>query len=74
MAVKVVTTGEKTSAQAQAVPLTSTGGLHVGVPMETFSLPWNGHVVTFRERMRISVDTAMKAAVVASDRAVVWES
>ena len=71
---RVVTAGETTAAKAQAPALTATAGLHVGVPLETFSVPYQGHLVQFRPGQRISVDAALKALVVASDKACSWES
>jgi hypothetical protein len=71
---RVVTAGETTAAKAQAPALAATAGLHVGVPLEAFSVAYRGHTVSFQPGQRIIADTALKALVVASDKACSWES
>jgi hypothetical protein len=67
--------GMKKAARQEAAALpVSTAGLHVFVAMQDFAIYWNGCTLSFRARTRYSVETALKAALSATDRDLVWES
>jgi len=75
---RTLTSGEKTAAAAIAPAKTVTAGttsqVHVAVALETFSIPYNGHLVTFVQNTRVVCDSALKALVQSSDKTVTWES
>ena len=75
---KSLTAGEKTVARAIApaatVSAATTATMHVCVAYETFSLPYQGHLVQFAENTRVVCDGAMKALIQATDKLVTWES
>jgi hypothetical protein len=68
-------TGTKTAARQEAPKLpTPAAGLHVFVAMQDFAIQWRGCTLSYRARTRYAVESPLKAALLATDRDIVWES
>jgi len=68
------TTGQRIAAQAQAVPVVLYSGMSVALPMESFSVPFNGGLVFFVATVRKQCEQGLKAIVLATGKDVMWES
>jgi hypothetical protein len=68
------TTGEVAAAEAATPPLAVTNGVHVGLPLESYAVMWNGCVISHSKGLRMSCETALKTVLQATDKAISWES
>ncbi len=59
--------------EAEKIPAPAPG-LHVFVAMQDFAIQWGASTLSYRARTRYAVESALKAALEATDRDIVWES
>jgi hypothetical protein len=71
---RATTSGEVAAAKVATPPVAATTGVHVGLPLESYAVIWNGCVISHSKGLRMSCETALKAVLQATDKAITWES